>query len=234
MGVSAVSNKDTVKNHFEQEAHEFDELITNLIPYYRQMVESIVSTLPFEASADIDIIDLGCGTGTVSRAIKDVYPNAKITCLDIAENMLQMARLKLKDAPETVYLNEDFYNFNFDKKYDAVVSSLALHHLETTDDKLKFYKEIYAGIKEAGIFVNADNVLASNDVYQQKFMDQWKRFMRWNLSEEDVVNIWIPKYYEEDRPAPLMDNLDMLKEVGFKSVDVVWKYYNFATFMALK
>jgi tRNA (cmo5U34)-methyltransferase len=65
-------------------------------------------------------------------------------------------------------------------------------------------------------------------------MEVWKKFMRWNVSEEDVENIWIPKYYEEDRPVSLMDNLDMLKKAGFTSVDVVWKFYNFATFMALK
>jgi tRNA (cmo5U34)-methyltransferase len=229
-----MGNKDIVKNHFEEEAQVYDEQITNLIPYYRQMVESIVSTLPFKSSDCIEIIDLGCGTGNVSRAILDVYPNAKLTCLDVAENMLQMTRFKLKDEPDTIYLHEDFYNFKFDKQYDAVVSSLALHHLETLDDKLNFFKEIYSGIKDRGIFIDADNVIASTDSYQQKYMEVWKKFMRWNVSEEDVENIWIPKYYEEDRPVSLLDNLDMLKKAGFTSVDVVWKFYNFATFMALK
>jgi tRNA (cmo5U34)-methyltransferase len=225
---------EKVKNHFKEEAQEYDRIIKNLIPYYHQMVEAIVSTLPFEYSANIEVLDLGCGTGTVSRAVKDAFPKAYLTCLDIADNMLQMARLKLADASETIYVNSDFYHFNFNKQYDAVVSSLALHHLVTVEDKLDFYKKIYFGITTGGIFINADVVLASTDIHQQRYMEHWKSFMCRNVSREEVENKWIPKHYEEDIPASMMEHFDMLKEAGFNTVDVVWKYYNFAVYIAAK
>ena len=229
-----MNSMEQVKNHFEEEAQEFDGIIKNLIPYYHQMVEALVSALPFEHSADIEVLDLGCGTGTISRAVKDAYPGARLTCIDIADNMLQMARLKLADAPETLYVNRDFYHFDFDRQYDAVVSSLALHHLVTLEDKLDFYKKIYSGIKGRGIFVNADVVLASTEVHQQRYMERWKTFMCRGVSRDEVENKWIPKYYEEDRPASLVEHFDMLRKSGFGTVDVVWKYYNFAVYLAVK
>jgi len=54
-------------DHFEQEAKKYDEIILTLIPNYRQMVEVLVSILPFEQDQIFSVIDLGCGTGTISR-----------------------------------------------------------------------------------------------------------------------------------------------------------------------
>lgn len=221
-------------NHFEGEAEQYDGIIKNLIPYYHQMVEALVNTLPFDHSENIEVIDLGCGTGTISRAVKDAYPKAKITCLDISGKMLQIAAGKLSDAQDAAYINSNFYDFNFDKKYDAVVSSLALHHLATKEDKLDFYRKIYSCLNIDGIFINADVVLASTDILQERFMEQWKNFMRINVPTDEVESKWIPTYYEEDRPAQMMEHFEMLKDVGFEVVDVVWKYYNYAVYMAAK
>jgi tRNA (cmo5U34)-methyltransferase len=233
MGVTMdVINK--VKKHFEEEAEQYDGIIKNLIPYYYQMVEALVNTLPFCHSESIEIIDLGCGTGTISRAIKDVYPNAKITCLDISGNMLQIAAVKLSDVQNATYINSNFYDFNFDKEYDAVVSSLALHHLVTKEDKLDFYKKIYSCLNTGGVFINADVVLASTDILQERYMEQWKKFMSMNVLKDEIESKWIPKYYEEDRPVQMMEHFEMLKDAGFQVVDVVWKYYNYAVYMAEK
>ncbi len=229
-----MSRMNKIRNHFEEEAIEFDSIIKNLIPYYNQMVEAVVNALLSsfpEHSECIEVLDLGCGTGTISRAIKDMYPKAHITCLDISDNMLQMARLKLSDDSKTTYINKDFYNFDFDKKYDAVVSSLALHHLVSDEDKFEFYKKIFKGIKSGGIFVNADVVLASDDSLQNRYMEKWKEFMYKNIPAAEVDNKWIPAHYEEDRPISLMNHFDMLRQAGFTTIDVVWKYYNFAVYM---
>ena len=223
-----------IKNHFEEEAGQYDGIIKNLIPYYHQMVKALINAMPFGRSESIEVIDLGCGTGTVSRAVKDVYSNAKITCLDISEKMLQIAAGKLYDVPDATYINSNFYDFEFGKKFDAVVSSLALHHLATNEDKLKLYKKIYSCLNANGVFINADVVLASTDILQECYMKQWKNFMSNNIPGDEVENKWIPTYYEEDRPASMADHFEMLKDAGFKVVDVVWKYYNFAVYMAYK
>ncbi len=229
-----MSNMNDIKRHFEEEAQQYDSNIRNLIPHYDQMVEAVVNAISFNCSAAIDVIDLGCGTGTIARSVKNTFPKARITCLDIADNMLQMAQFKLSDAPDTEYINDDFYRFSFDKQYDVVVSSLALHHLVTPDDKSDFYKKIYSGLKSGGMLVNADSVLASTETLQNMYMQQWKSFMYKNVSEREVESKWIPKYYEEDRPASLIEHLDMLREIGFAAVDVIWKYYNYAVFAAMK
>jgi tRNA (cmo5U34)-methyltransferase len=221
---------DRVKKHFEEEAKEFDSIILKLIPYYPEMLDALISAIPFDKSSVIKVVDLGCGTGTISKRVNSVFPSAVITCVDIAENMIEMAKSKLSGHPDIRYQLGDFNRFDFDEKYDVAISSLSLHHLLTDEDKKNFYRRIYDALTPGGIFYNADNVIASNDYLQEIYMDKWKQFMLKKISEEEIENNWIPRYYDEDRPAKLLDQLIWLKEIGFTDVDVIWKYYNFAVY----
>lgn len=223
---------DNVREHFEEEAQDFDGIILKLIPDYAQMMEALVSALPFRKETLIQGIDLGCGTGTVTQAVLNTFPNAQFSCLDIAENMIRMARLKLRNHPNVRYLVGDFSNF--EGRYDVVVSSLALHHLMTEDDKRQFYRRIYGALLPGGAFYNADIVLGSSQFLQESYMRQWRAFMRRQIPDREMEEKWIPKYESEDYPARLMDHLAWLAEAGFSGVDVVWKRSNFAVYGGLK
>jgi|Deesub1362A_J573_1020465.scaffolds.fasta_scaffold06834_3 tRNA (cmo5U34)-methyltransferase len=225
---------DKVKKHFEEEAKEFDQTVLKLISHYKEMIEALISAIPFEQAEPIEVIDLGCGTGEVAKNIKERFPNAKVTCLDIAEKMIEMAKKKMEKYPDITYLVGDFRDFEFDKKYEVIVSSLALHHLPTDEDKKQFYKKIFDSLLTGGVFYNADLVLGSSDYLQEVYIAKWKEFMRQNISLEEVENKWIPMSEEEDRPAKLIDQLNWLTEIGFTNVDVIWKYYNFAVYGGLK
>lgn len=221
---------DRVKEHFEEEAREFDRIIVKLIPHYRQMLKALVSAIPFEDSAGIAVIDLGCGTGAVSECLLDRFPSAQVVCLDLSENMLKMAQAKLAGRAGVSYVCGGFSCIGGVGSYDVVVSSLALHHLATDSEKKRFYRRIYSCLRPGGVFYNADVVLGSSDFLQDVYMGKWRSFMSRAVSTAEIEATWIPKYEAEDRPAILMDQMAWLSEIGFASVDVVWKYYNFAVY----
>jgi tRNA (cmo5U34)-methyltransferase len=223
---------DRIKQHFEDEARDFDRIILTLIPDYPKMVEALVAALPFERAAPIRVIDLGCGTGTVAQNVLDAFPNAHVTCLDLAENMIAMAQAKLSRYPAVRFVVGDFTAFS--GEYDVVVSSLALHHLATDDQKRRFYRDIYDRLSSGGAFYNGDVVLASSDTLQATYMHEWRAFMRRSLSDEEIEEKWIAKYQAEDYPARLVDQLAWLGAIGFVDVDVLWKHFNFAVYGGVK
>jgi len=225
---------ETIKQHFEEEAREFDRIIVTLIPDYLRMVEALVIAIPFEKTASVRVIDLGCGTGTVAKRVLESYPNAQVTCLDLAENMIAMAREKLARHQHVHYAAGDFNTLDLHGSYDVVLSSLALHHLVTDDDKRHFYRRIHGALRSGGVFYNADIVLGSSDFLQTVYMQQWRTFMSRNVSREEIELRWIPKYEAEDHPARLTDQLEWLAEAGFAGVDVLWKNYNFAVYGGTK
>jgi tRNA (cmo5U34)-methyltransferase len=225
---------DRVRQHFEDEAREFDQLILTLIPGYPRMVEALVSAIQFGKESPIRVIDLGCGTGTVAQYVLRTFPHAHLTCVDLSANMIATARTKLAAYSNVRFAVGDFNAFTFYEEYDAVASSLALHHLVTAEDKKRFYRLIYQSLVPGGVFYNADVVLASNDCLQSMYMDQWRAFMRRTISREEIEGKWIAKYNTEDSPAKMLDQMTWLTEIGFIDVDVIWKYYNFAVYGGMK
>jgi tRNA (cmo5U34)-methyltransferase len=144
--------------------------------------------------------------------------------------MIANARAKLAGFEQVEYVVGDSQAVELSSAYDAVLSSLALHHLNTDDDKRALYARIYNGLNPGGVFFNADVVLGSSEVLQRVYLAQWRAFMQRSVSQEDIDGMWMPRYEAEDRPAPLVDQLTWLTTIGFRDVDVVWKYYNFAVY----
>lgn len=225
---------EKIKNHFEEEAKEFDSLILKLIPHYHEMIDALVEALPAGRDESIKVLDLGCGTGNISRALKEKFPHARITCIDLAENMIEIARFKLSEFNTIEYCVGDFSKIEFDDDYDAVVSSLALHHLRTDEDKKELYSRIYDALREGGVFYNADWILGSNKYLNDVYLEKWKEFMLKSISLGEIEEKWLPKHYEEDAPSKLIDHVDWLMDIGFEDVDVLWKYYGNAVFGGVK
>jgi len=219
---------ERIKAHFEAAAERFDTVIQTLIPNYNAMIDALVSVIPFAKDHAFSVIDLGCGTGTVSRAIKDHFPNAAITCVDIAGKMLEIAKNKV--GGDVHCIQADFNRFDFPQAYDLAVSSLALHHLETDEAKFAFYQKIHAALHPGGMFINADIVLGSDEHLQKIYMAKWEAFMLKNLPAQEDLEKCLSDYYAEDRPAELMTHLHMLRKIGFSAVDVIYKHWNYAVY----
>ena len=218
-----------VKSHFEEEAEIFDELIKTLIPYYEDMIESMILALPFHQKEKINVLDLGCGTGNISLKVKERFPNARITSVDMAKNMIKIAKQKLASYNDIEFIIADVRDLEFVDEFDAVVSSLALHHLHHPEKK-PYYHRIKSFLKNGGVFYNTDNILGSSPHLNQLYMDKWIEFLLKSHTHEEIDSVWIPKHREEDFPAPLMDHIHLLEEVGFKEVDVIWKSYMFGVY----
>jgi tRNA (cmo5U34)-methyltransferase len=124
----------------------------------------------------VRVIDLGCGTGTVPERVLRSLPNAQVTCLDLAEDMITVAQAKLGHHPQVHCVVGDFNTFDLDGKYDVVLSSLALHHRVTNDDKRQFYRRIYGSLPSGEVFYNADVVLSLSDFLQAVYMQQKPSF----------------------------------------------------------
>lgn len=224
----------TVKDHFEEEAREYDELILKLIPHYKEMVKSLIKSIPFEENKSVKVLDLGCGTGNITLAVKERYSNAYVTCVDLAERMIDLTQFKLSKYDDIEYHVGDLRDLKSNCEYDIVISSLAMHHLRTDAEKFAVYQKIYDSLKEGGVFYNADNVRASNEYLESVNINDWKDFMLKSLTEKEIDEKWLPTHGKEDYPVTLIKHIDWLREVGFKEVDVTWKHVMGAVFGGVK
>ena len=103
------------------------------------------------------LLDIGCGTATLTILIKKVHPEADVTGLDGDPEILKMAKTKIIRAGIDIKLDLGM-SFELpypDRSFDRVVSSLVFHHL-TTKNKARTFKEIFRVLKHGGELHVAD------------------------------------------------------------------------------
>jgi ubiquinone/menaquinone biosynthesis C-methylase UbiE len=95
------------------------------------------------------VLDLGCGTGTLTILLKKSYPNASITGIDGDPDVLKIAREKSQAV--NIQWDEGLaFSLPYpDAPFDRVVTSLVIHHL-VTEDKRRAFQEIYRVLKPGG------------------------------------------------------------------------------------
>jgi ubiquinone/menaquinone biosynthesis C-methylase UbiE len=103
------------------------------------------------------LLDLACGTGTLTVALKRKFPQAEIHGLDGDAKILHIARRKAAAGGAEINFTEAFstampYAGDF---FDAVVTSLFFHHL-TPENKRKTLLEVFRVLKPGGALHVAD------------------------------------------------------------------------------
>ncbi len=109
------------------------------------------------------VLDLGCGTATLTLLIKQMHPQAEVVGLDGDAKVLGIAQNKIAQAGVEIALVHGLaYKINFpDASFDRVLSSLFFHHL-TAENKRRTLAEIFRVLKPGGALHVADWGKAQN------------------------------------------------------------------------
>ena len=109
------------------------------------------------------VLDLGCGTGTLTILIKQTHPDSEVVGLDGDPRVLEIARAKARKAGVEIAFHEGMaFQLPYpDGSYDRVLCSLVLHHL-TTENKRRALKEVYRVLRPGGELHVADIGKPSN------------------------------------------------------------------------
>ena len=198
---------------------------------YRTIIDFLNCTLP-ESPA---ILDVGAGTGNLTKLVLRKVPNCHVTLFDFSQNMLKEAEkiLSKYNGRYEVIIGDFFKNRLLSQKYDAVVSSFAIHHGRTRASYLNLYKKIFRALKKRGVFVCADVLEGANGIISRINETGWINHMLKHY-DKSAVDLIIESYKKEDSPVSIDAHFDLLKTAGFSSCDILWKKYNFGIYTGFK
>jgi len=160
------------------------------------------------------ILDLGTGDGRLLALVKIDHPQAMAVTIDFSLAMLEAAQKRFGgDSSVTLMAH------NLDRplpelgKFDAAVSSFAIHHV-THERKRALYAEVYRALNPGGVFCNLEHVSSPTPELHDEFLHR----IGCTRETEDPSN----------KLLEMEIQLGWLREIGFVDVDCSWKWRELA------
>ena len=231
----------------EENSQDFIDYGKYFVPDRELQINCICEVIP-PPSESAYILDLCCGEGLLTRALLEKFPESHVCGLDGSLKMMAHIEKALAVYGERFKAKQfdlaasDWREFSF--PIYAVVSSLAIHHLDGTE-KQALFKDMASILVPGGSFIIADLTEPMDRFGQKLAADTWDEIVRqrsldldgdlrgydsfcelgWNhyaQSEPDPDSI--------DKPSSLFDQLKWLEQAGFTDVDVFWMKAGHAIF----
>jgi len=233
-------NKSTVeeiRQRFDAEVERFSNLETGQsatvdAPLALDLIaEAAAATNPSASS----VLDVGCGAGNYTLKLLSRLPNLDVTLIDLSEPMLARAKQRIRVATGRIEaVQSDIREVKLAREgFDIILAAAVLHHLRTDDEWRAVFVKFYKALRPGGslwIFDLVDSELAS------------VREITWRRYGEYLTQLGGPEYRtrvfdyvaKEDTPRPVTYQVQLLRNVGFRSVDILHKNACFAAFGAVK
>jgi tRNA (cmo5U34)-methyltransferase len=217
---------------FSDHAPEYTALRRRLLPCFDAFYGAAVEALDCRVGGPIArVLDVGAGTGLMASMVGAAYPKARFELLDASAAMLGEAKQVLVGRVDAVHV-ADMTQGLPEGPFDAVVSALAIHHLED-EDKRALFGRVHEVLRPGGVFVNAEQVLGPTPELAELYVQTWQRMCReLGASEEDLAASIERRRH--DRCADVESQLQWLRAAGFAAADTVYKYWEEAVLVAVK
>jgi tRNA (cmo5U34)-methyltransferase len=210
---------------FAAHAGDYHAQRRRLVPSFDLFYGTAVDVLSLREGPIRRVLDLGAGTGLMGAAVMARHPQVELVLVDGAEEMLEQARERLPARAITTVV-ADMRERLPDGPFDAVVSALAIHHLEDPD-KRGLFARVHEVLRPGGAFVNAEHVTGPSGWLEGVYREMWREACRAAGAEEDEIAAAETRM-ETDRCVAVATQLEWMTAAGLRDCDCFFKHLHFA------
>ena len=224
---------NSVQHAFDIAAEDYDRARRRLVPGFDDFYRAAIDLIQFPRESSIKVLDLGAGTGLMAAFIAYSFPSARITMVDISNEMLERARARFELAGERFRFEVSDYGVDrIQEKYDVIISALSIHHL-SDEQKRSLFNRIHGALNDGGVFVNAEQFRYATPERHRFHHERWiTRVRELGVGERDLTAAL--ERMKFDRAATLEDQLEWMREAGFREIDCAYKNLIFAVYCGIK
>ena len=209
-------------------------MLDRSVPFYKEML-NLTTNFALQYLNPNDVVyDLGCSTAsTLIELNKKSHFPLELIGIDNSQAMLNRAIHKSKAyGLEIDFICGDIHEVDF-KTTQVMISNYTLQFIRPLQRE-KLVQKIYDSLSDDGIFIFSEKIISHDKSLNKQLIDEYYQFkIKQGYSEfeisqkrEALENVLIP-YTEEE-------NKKMLLDAGFKTCETLFKWVNFATFIAKK
>lgn len=221
-----------IEKQFNLIAEEYDSKRRKFIPCFDDFYKNTTEFITANMREPKRVIDLGAGTGLLTFFWYQHCPDAAYVLVDIADEMLNVARKRFDGIENISYQTENYIHKLPDGMFDTVISALSIHHLED-EDKIKLFAMIYDRLPNGGLFINYDQFCAGQSEMNCWFDSYWESQLAGGGLTDQDISLWKERR-KLDRECSVEQEVAMLKNCKFKVAVCVYSCQKFSVIAAIK
>jgi tRNA (cmo5U34)-methyltransferase len=232
------ATNEEIRNRFDNDVERFSNLDTG-------QATTIDAPLTMELCTEAakyvnpnakDLLDIGCGAGNYTLKMLSKIPNLNCTLNDLSMPMLERAkqRVSAQTNGQVTIIQDDMRNLELaDNSFDIVLAAATFHHLRDDADWENVFSKLYKSLKPGGSIWISDLITHDteplNRLFQQRYSDHLD-----TLGGPEYRQKVLDYVAHEDTPRSVNYQMDLLKKVGFRGVEILHKNSYFAAFGGIK
>lgn len=228
-----------IEERFERDVERFSDLQSGQSATMdAPLAMELITDAAIAATPTITkVLDIGCGAGNNTiKLLRSYKKDFDCDLNDLSKAMLDRAvqRVSQETKGAISTIRGDFRSANLlDGDYDVILAAAVLHHLREVEDWFDAFSRIYRLLRPGGSFWVTDLVTQENPGVHELM---WRRYGDYLTSSggEDYRRKVFDYIEKEDSPRSATFQMDLMRKVGFKFVDILHKNSCFCAFGAVK
>lgn len=215
----------------------FDDMLARSIPQYEVMRSVVLGLALRYASGGTDVVDLGCARGEALARFEAVRGSTcRLVGVEVSAPMLAAARERFAEGIESgrvVVLDHDLRRGYPDVSASVTMAVLVLQ-FTPIEYRHQIVRSIYRSTVPGGAAIVVEKVLGDTAELDAAMVDAYLESKeRRGYSRDDVER---KRLALEGVLVPVTArwNVELLRAAGFSDVDCVWRWHNFAAWLALR
>lgn len=233
-------NKDGKWEFNENVAVEFEDMLSRSIPQYDIMRNLVFNLGCYALPSNIKnktMLDIGCSDGlNLQPFVRKFGALVRYRGVDVSEPMLKKAAERYKGYIDANLMQLDNLDLRYDfptDKYNLITSILTIQFIPI-EYRQRIMFDIYNNLSENGMAIVVEKVLGNCHEINNVMVNEYYKLKHENGYSYDEIER--KKISLEGVLVPMTSNwnIDLLKQAGFRKIDVFWRWMNFEGYVAIK
>jgi len=232
------SSLEEIKKRFDNDVARFSNLKSGQSATIdAPLAMELITKAAVKSTANIRrVLDIGCGAGNNTLKLLQYVSPFDCDLIDLSLSMLKKARERISsvNSGKIQTIQSDFRKINIPAQgYDVILAAAVLHHLRDDQDWEKAFHKLYSLTAQGGSVWITDLVSHESEAVHALMWERYGEYL-FSLGGADYRKKVFDYIDKEDSPKPVTYQLDLLRKVGFRHIDLLHKNSCFAAFGAIK